>query len=221
MENIKKNIIKKYYNFIIFSQKFFEDDNNYFIRKLTDFIYCINFYIIYFKNYTYNCCKKLLDNTNNYSDNNSDNCSENDEVNIDNDEEKVDNNDKDSVNNNDTSNNILVDLDSDNIFINKQNQDFYNNVNKYFDQNNLYRKLYSSHLIAASIKRHYDRREYLKIKIATKILQKHYKANRLNKSKYYNDSISKSENLSETKTIDDENNSYINYLTNSLNYFKW
>lgn len=216
MDNFKKNILKKYYNFIIFSQKFFEEDNNIFIKNISNVIYYINFYIIYFKNYTYNCCKKLLDNTNNYSDNNSDNCSEDgedDEVNIDNDEEKVDNND--------TSNNILVDLDSDNIFINKKNQDFYNNVNKYFDQNNLYRKLYSSHLIAASIKRHYDRREYLKIKIATKILQKHYKANRLNKSKYYNDSISKSENLSETKIIDDENNSYISYLTNSLNYFKW
>lgn len=220
MDNFKKNILKKYYNFIIFSQKFFEEDNNIFIKNISNVIYYINFYIIYFKNYTYNYCKKLLDNTNNYSDNNSDNCSEDDEVNINNDEEKVDNNDKDSVNNN-TSNNILVDLDSDNIFINKQNQDFYNNVNKYFDQNNLYRKLYSSHLIAASIKRHYDRREYLKIKIATKILQKHYKANRLNKSKYYNDSISKSENLSETKIIDDENNSYISYLTNSLNYFKW
>ena len=216
MDNFKNNILKKYYNFIIFSQKFFEEDNNIFTKNISNVIYYINFYIIYFKNYTYNCCKKLLDNTNNYSDTFSED-GEDDEVNIDNDEEKVDNN----VNNNDTSNNILVDLESDNIFINKQNQDFYNNVNKYFDQNNLYRKLYSSHLIAASIKRHYDRREYLKIKIATKILQKHYKVNRLNKSKYYNDSISKSENLSETKIIDDENNSYISYLTNSLNYFKW
>ena len=226
MTNIKNIILKKYYNFLIFSEKYFEEDNNIFIKKITDFLYYINFYFIYIKNKTNLYFQKLLKNNNINDDINNDNSNitTNDDTSsitssdassdIDNTIDNTICNVNDKINNN-----ISINLDNDTMFVNKQNQQFFNNVNKYFDQNNLYRKLYSTHLIASSIKRNNDRREYLKIKIATKILQKHFKVYRLNKSKYENDNISKSENLSDDNTI--ENYSYFGYLSNSLNYFKW
>ena len=222
-------ILKKYYNFLIIIEKYFKEDNNIFIKNITDFIYYINFYMVYFKNKTCLCFQRLLkyNNKDINSETNSDiNSETNSDINSDisNDtniiidfENNIDNticNVNDKINNKNS-----VNLDNDTMFVNQKNQKFFNNVNKYFDQNNLYRKLYSTHLIAASIKRNNDRREYLKIKIATKILQKHFKVYRLNKSKYDNDNISKSENLSDDNII--ENYSYLNFLSSSLNYFKW
>jgi len=233
MTDIKNTIFKKYNNFLIFIEKYFKEDNNIFIKNITDFIYYINFYMIYFKNKTSLYFQRLLkyNNKDINSETNSDiNSETNSDINsetnsnISNDtnisidfENNIDNticNVNDKINNKNS-----VNLDNDTMFVNQKNQKFFNNVNKYFDQNNLYRKLYSTHLIAASIKRNNDRREYLKIKIATKILQKHFKVYRLNKSKYDNDSISKSENLSDDSII--ENYSYLSFLSNSLNYFKW